>query len=1379
MSRFCHIFRWSGVAIGILCLCVSAFAADRYPQVNFVALPADMLPSNEIRKLYQDSDGYIWIPTYNGLARYDGYGVVTYGMRDVANGLFNTFVNVVAEDRAKNLWIGTEHGLFRLDKIRGEIVANEYPELLDCNISVILCDSVEGVWIGSNKGLFRKEVSGTHFHRVALFHADGRPVEAITSVVADRHGRLWVAAFDQGLLCYDIATERVRPFDDPVLRRAHVVACDSSGRIWVGTWGAGLVRLVDSEARDAVRYVHYRHQTGDPRSLLDDIIYAIEEDPEQQTLWVGGRSGLSILHDAEDPHSFQNFRPGDNRGDLPYNEVNSILRSRDGLMWIGMLGGGVCKSQTSGTKFEADRLERIRTRYNTSSIRSMYYAGEGRYWFGLLDFGLLHYDARSGSVVDYHEHPDLKKLPYTSTVNAILRRATTGELCFGTQNAGIWLYDEARHRVRVLNRYVTARFFDDCVIALCEDRQGNLWIGSREGVYVETAEGTFHTIAEWTGHATPFDRIQVFDICCDPKGDVWIASNGQGILCVEGATRRCRHYAAGRGMTSDYVYCLESDDSGCIWAGTVADGLAVRIPSEDGFRKVTVFPNLENRGVSNIARGDDGRMWLTTSNSVFSFLPDRGGNPEHINTYVISTDMPSYFFNRNTSAQIDGGRIAFGGSNGLMIFTGARTPSDQIRLPIVLTDFKIHNRSLRTFSAQDRSRICDKDINYAERVTLTHDQNNFLIEFSMLSYANSRDHIFRYRLEGNDEEYISVDSHHRFASYNNLPSGRYLFRLQAAGDNGVWSSNERLLEIRILPAPWLSWWAWTLYVMLFTGAIYGAVRFLHYRFRLQQEVQLSKLEQQKIEELNHAKLQFFTNVTHELMTPLTIILTSLQNLTAGTGDQATLYGVMTANATRLMRLIQQILEFRKVESGNLKIRVSQGDIVSLVRRCVEAFAPLVARKRLNVYFHTSADRIEGWFDPDKLDKIVYNLLSNAAKYTPEGGEISIRIESETPDRVRVSVINSGDPMSPQTIEGLFKRFYDGSYRKFHTVGTGIGLSLVKDLTDIHKGTIRVTSSEAAGNCFRVTLPVGRDAYSEEEIDDNFTDAGSEGALLADSGILDSTVSSLPADPEDPDAGTADHTLLVVDDNEELLLLMSNLLSPRYRVETASDGEAALRVLAGKPVDLVISDIMMPGMNGIELCRKIKNTFEYCHIPVILLTAKSADEDRIEGYDSGADGYLTKPFNLQLLHAQIANQLRKLELRGSRFRDQPVFEVEKLEYTSMDEKFMRRAVACVNAHIDDCAFTQSDFTREMNMSRTVLTEKLKSLTGLTPSAFVVDLRLRAAYHLLETQQKIRIADLAYAAGFNDPKYFSTCFRRKFGVSPKELIARLHEKGDRIV
>lgn len=595
MHRRFLISRFFIVCIGFVLSEIQIVAAESFPQVRFTPLPSDILPSNEVRKLYQDSDGYIWIPTYNGLARYDGYGAITYGMRDVSNGLFNTFVNVVAEDHDKNLWIGTEHGLFRLDKVSGNIVADEYPELADCNIAVILCDTGNGIWIGGDKGLFRKNALDRNFHPVPISNSAGRPVKAVTSIIKDDKLNLWIAAFDQGLLRYDIREDRAYACDDAVLRKAHVLARDVAGNIWVGTWGAGVVRLVNPLAPGPTRYVHYKHVPGRTHSLLDDIIYDIEENPEQNTIWIGGRSGLSILHDIDNPDSFQNFFPGDNVGDLPYNEVNSILRTRDGLMWIGLLGGGVCKVQTSGTKFESDRLEPIRTRYNTSSVRSMYYAGNGDFWFGLLDFGLIKYNIRSGKIVDYHEHPDLKSLPYTSTVNTIIRRSTTGELYFGTQNAGIWVYNETQHKVRQINHFNQPNFLDDCVIALCEDTHGNLWIGSRLGIYVESTDGRFHTAAEWLGYATPFDQTYVFDICCDKAGDVWIASNGQGILHIRTADGTWRQYTRDNGMISDHVYCLQADDTGCIWAGTFADGLCTAPQKLDTFGVFFMKYNYEIR----------------------------------------------------------------------------------------------------------------------------------------------------------------------------------------------------------------------------------------------------------------------------------------------------------------------------------------------------------------------------------------------------------------------------------------------------------------------------------------------------------------------------------------------------------------------------------------------------------------------------------------------------------------------------------------------------------------------------------------------------------------------------------------------------------------
>ena len=535
----------------------------------------------------------------------------------------------------------------------------------------------------------------------------------------------------------------------------------------------------------------------------------------------------------------------------------------------------------------------------------------------------------------------------------------------------------------------------------------------------------------------------------------------------------------------------------------------------------------------------------------------------------------------------------------------------------------------------------------------------------------------------------------------------------------------------------------------------------------------------RAEDLLATREKMMLAITHDFKAPLGSIMGYADLLSRLTVDERQRFYLdnMKTSSEHLLKLVVDLLDFHRLDLHKAEINRVTFHPARLLEEIHVSFEPLTSAKGLELHCDI-APELESTYvcDPLRLRQIIYNLLSNAAKYTPDKGEIIIRIETGDDCSVCISVANSGELMTQQTIDGLFRRLYDGNYRKHHTIGTGIGLSLVKDHTALHRGSNRVSSDEQDGSCFRITLPIGRDAYTEEEIDDDTGDDAAEK-------IYEGAGEFVPVQPDaamtdTPSRTRTDHTLLVFDDNEELLLLISNLLAPYFRIETASDGEEALRILSRQPVDLVVSDIMMPGMDGIELCRRLKQTFEYCNIPVILLTATNADESRIEGYNSGADGYVTKPFNLQLLYAQIVNQLRKLEIRGLHFRNQPVFEVEKLEYTSMDEKFMRQAMACVNAHIDDCEFAQADFTREMNMSRTILTEILKSLSGLTPAAFIIDVRLRAAYHLLEEQKKMRIADLAYASGFNDPKYFSTCFRKKFGFSPKEFIDRLNEKGDKI-
>ena len=563
----------------------------------------------------------------------------------------------------------------------------------------------------------------------------------------------------------------------------------------------------------------------------------------------------------------------------------------------------------------------------------------------------------------------------------------------------------------------------------------------------------------------------------------------------------------------------------------------------------------------------------------------------------------------------------------------------------------------------------------------------------------------------------------------------------------------------ILPPPWKSGWAYAGYALLLCFLAYIAYRIVHYRIEMQNALHLRSLEQAKAEEVNHSKLQFFTNITHELLTPLTILSAAVDELKRVSPQNGEHYQVMTNNINRLIRLLQQILEFRKAETGNLKLKVSHGDLAAFVRNSVDSFRPLIKKREIDFSLVCRPEQLPAWFDTDKVDKILYNLLSNAAK--EPGGMVRVELSVVEPGKAGIVIKDNGKGLSPEAVKNLFKRFYEGDYRKFKTIGTGIGLSLTKDLVQLHKGNITVSSKQDEGSAFAVTIPIGRDYYLPEEIDESMP-FPSTPAVSAP--VLEEAETE-PAKPADNL-----RSLLLIEDNEDLLHLMVRLLSPTYKVFTATTGKEGMAIIGQEDIDLIVSDIMMPEMDGIEFCKQMKGSLETSHIPIVLLTAKNREEDRAEAYDAGADGFITKPFNLSVLHARINNLLKQKERVSGDFKKQLVFETNELNYTSLDENFLQQAIDCVNRHLSDPDFDQQVFLDEMGTSKSTLYRKLKSLTGLNSSAFIRNIRLKAACRIMEEKKHIRVSELAYAVGFNDPKYFSVCFKKEFGMQPSEYLEK---------
>ena len=850
---------------------------------------------------------------------------------------------------------------------------------------------------------------------------------------------------------------------------------------------------------------------------------------------------------------------------------------------------------------------------------------------------------------------------------------------------------------------------------------------------------------------------------------VWLATSNFGVIHITGdvrqpSTLKYENYSFhNRKLITNTVLCMHIDRFGRLWAGTEGGGLYLYNRSTGQFEEKTRTYSIPGDVIVSIEEDKSGNLWLGTVSGLVKLYVAAVGNDFSTRIYTSADGLQDNFI-VNSSCSRDG-ELFFGGHKGYNSFFPDKMEIPSQETNFLITDIKIFNHSFKNLPVELQQKISPVMPTYTSKIELPYKYNNFSIEFAALTYKNPELNRYAYRLQNFDRDWQYTDADRRFAYYNNLPSGTYTFQLKATNENGEWSGYVREFTVVVLPPFWATWWAYLLYMVLVLVIGVLIYRTIKKRILLQNALRLREMEKAKAEELNHAKLQFFTNITHELLTPLTIISATVDELKTQAPSHNDLYTVMNSNIQRLIRLLQQILEFRKAETGNLKLRVSPGDLAAFVRTGTESFKPLVKKRKIHFSLLCDPESIVGYFDIDKLDKIMYNLLSNAAKYNKEDGFIQVTLSYDEEDRefVLLRVKDNGKGISREKQATLFKRFYEGDYRKFNTIGTGIGLSLTKDLVTLHGGTISVESEVDHGTEFIVRIPIERSYYDEEQIDDEVIS-------------LRQTAIDYEDTPEDviaevQELATKANSILLVEDNEELLNLMTKLLGREYNVFTAENGKEGIIVLENEDVDLIVSDIMMPEMDGIEFCKYVKGHLEISHIPVILLTAKNKEEDRAEAYEIGADAFISKPFNLTVLHARIRNLLKYKARMAHDFKNQIVFEVKDLNYTSLDEDFIQRAINCVNNHLEDPNFDQAQFADEMLTSKSTLYKKLKSLAGLNTSSFIRNVRLKAACRIMEEKGiNIRVSELAYAVGFNDPKYFSSCFKKEFGMLPSEYIER---------
>lgn len=1357
-------------------LCFPIAAENHFSDLHVSALSTrNILPNDDVQYIYQDKEGYIWFATRNGLYRYDGYTIRAL-KSDIHTPtlLTNNNIYCVTEDNANRMWLGMDNGLNMLDKTTGKVSKIELSCFHNNSITRILVYEDE-LFLCTETGLMRYFPDNDSIIIYGLHNTNGvLPMTPIKCAYLDSQGQIWIGTWQKGLFRYDPEKNEFHAY--PQLNpqnSAHVIFEDSYHRIWVGTWGYGLV-LLDTPYNVRTTWQTYVHRENDNTSIADNIIYAIAEDKNNNSLWVGTRYGLSVMS-MDQLSKFRNYYPTDENAAIPGNEIDAVMADNQGNMWLGMVGGGVLSVITRKPDFQKDNLSGIRQQLLTASVRSIMADSDGLLWMGIGSSGFVIQDRKTGKWIFYKQHPDFRQSDVATTVMCLTQSRHTGKIWIGTYDGGVFVYDKsAPVGMRVKNYYRENEGFlpGNRVYAIKEDRDGNLWFATHKGLGMLSHNGDSMLFDKIHVDGRLTDNLSVQDIAQDSTGNIWLATLNCGVLCLRKSDAadavngyECTDYTINNGkLNTMMTTCVHVDVKGKIWVGSAIGGLNMYSPEDDAFVCLQHSLRIQSDGIFSIQGDKAGKLWLGTGDGLLCLDVADTLSASTYRLFTVSDGLNDNAFNRNVSCVSPDGEMFFGNHNGYTCFYPERIVSPVVLPKVHITDIKIFNNSWQALDDDTRKKVSPLSPAYTDQIVLNYRQNNFTIEFAALDYADPIRNKYAFQLEGFDEEWRYTDASRRFAYYNNLPYGNYTFKLKATNSNISWDKVGMVtLKIRLVPPVWRRWWAYLIYFLLLCCIAYVVFMVTRKRILLQNELHLREMDKLKSEELSHAKLQFFTNITHELLTPLTIISATIDELKVCAPKQMEYYHLMGNNINRLIRLIQQILEFRKAETGNLKLKVSRGDLVWFIRTSVDSFLPLMKKKNIHVSFVCQQETLLAYFDPDKIDKVLYNLLSNAVKYNLEDSEIMVKLSYDADaDFAILQVKDNGPGMSAEAQKNLFKRFYEGDYRKFHTIGTGIGLSLCRDLMSLHRGSISVESELGKGTCFKVVFPVNRDAYQADEVDETITimPVAEDMPHIADA----------VANEELVEENNKEYALLLIEDNEELLRMMTHLLSKDYIVYTATNGKEGLEVIEREYIDLIVSDVMMPEMDGMEFCRSLKGNIETSHIPIILLTAKQTPQDRVDAYDAGADAFISKPFNLSLLHSRIINLLKARERVNKDFKKQLVFEAKSLNYTSIDETFLRKAVDCVHKHLDDSEFDQFQFVSEMGTSKSTLFRKLKSLTGLSSSAFIRNIRLKAACQIMNEKRSIRVSELAYAVGFNDPKYFSSCFKKEFGMQPSEYMSK---------
>ncbi len=1329
--------------------------------------------------MIQDREGFMWFGTDVGLLRYDGYEFKEYATNPYdSTGYNGGRIDRLIEDHKGNLWFSgmNDRGLYRFDPATEQFTHYEYhPEdsgsINTNSVTGIFEDSQNRLWIGTRTGLNLYYPDTESFMQFVHNSDTSGYGNAVVEIFEYQQDEFWLSV-STGLLKFNARTysfedwpEKFENFPQDGYWRFYR---DYSGQIWAT---APKLHKYDSISKRFIP-VHFTNTTEDVYT------YGITGDKHGQLFTkadVPGNSGIAIIDTRTDQiHQF--FPKLDDPYSLKDGGLNlNLFIDRSGILWTNYMASS--GSGSTVTLYNPNKVIRhyvdylpIRNRTNDLVIPSIHIDDSTNVWIGTQTSALIKYNPINKTSSQYLFDPEREGI--LNAINAIFQDKF-GILWVGGWNSGIYKLEPATGKWKnYKNEFEKHGLAVDGIGKIYEDSNGYLWIGhlgSFTGIVLNrlklnSASGFDREFVTYDyfrysldGKRTISD-FRVSAINEDSYDNLWIGT-AKGLNKYVPVTNDFDVFLPQKGIIS-----LFTDRSGNLWVGTLS-GLfkANRENLIDNvtFKRIDIVENLVGRWAGIFHEDKQGNLWGAIDNKILRFNPTTG-------SYKIYDEGDGVLIKEISGVSVSNGLVAIGGTNGFVVLHPDSLKENSFIPPVVFTDFQISNLSVTLKDNLDGKPILTKVINHTEKITLPYGQN-FSFKYAALNFTNTPKNLYSYQLEGFDEEW-SPASTTRTATFTNLWEGDYTFRVKGSNNDGVWNEEGASLQITILPPIWRSWWAYSVYALVFLSVLTGGFRFFIVRERLQGDLKLEHLELEKAQEMDQMKTQFFTNVSHEFRTPLTLILGPLKQMYEGTfkGDVHTVIGVMIRNSKRLLQLINQLLDFSKLDSGAVTLQVSEGDLVEFVRTMFSTFESTAQSREIRYIFQSNVSSLPTYFERDKLEKVIINLLSNAFKFTRNEGSIELTISKDIKNPevdkgeglIEIRIEDNGSGIDADKLPHIFERFYQADPSSTRQQeGTGIGLALAKELVELHYGSIRATSKKGEGTAFIIHLPLGRSHLNDTEV-----------VIRTGYQPIDTTaVEALPDGSTLPLKGENENgalpLVLIIDDNKDMRLYLMEVLSEDYRLAEASNGQEGLEYALEHMPDLILSDVMMPEMDGYELCQKLKTNEHTSHIPVVLLTARAGDEAKLEGLETGADDYVTKPFSAVELKARVQNLIELRQKLRERYSSDISLLPKDIAITSVDERFLQRALDIVEIHRSETDFNAEDYAKEIGMSRSQLHRKLGALTGQTTSEFIRCYRLNYARQLIEKDFG-NMAQVTYECGFTSPSYFTVCFKKQFGKLPSE-------------